>query len=79
MQVSWKTTTTGVLMILGALLTIANSLLQTGQLPDGMPLLIATIMGGVGLIKARDDDKTSEEVGAKMFAADRKRKELGKL
>lgn len=76
--ISWKTTTTGVLMILGALLTIANSLLQTGQLPDGMPIIITTIMGGVGLIKARDNDKTSEEVGATMVAAERKRQELNR-
>lgn len=76
---SWKTTTTGILMILGALLTIANSLLQTGQLPDGMPLVIATIMGGVGLIKARDDSVTSEDVGADIRSKELERERLSKL
>ncbi len=73
---SWKTTATGVLMILGALITIATTFLQSGHLPDSMPLLIGTIIGGVGLIKARDDDKTSEETGAKARESERIRKEL---
>lgn len=68
----------GVLMILGALVTIAQSFLQTGHAPDGLPLLIGTIIGGVGLTKARDDDKTSEETGAKAREAERVRQELNR-
>jgi hypothetical protein len=75
---SWKTTATGVLMILGALTTIATAFLQTGHLPESMPLLIGTIIGGAGLISARDNDKTSEETGAKVWEADRRRQELNK-
>ena len=77
-SVSWKTTITGVLMILGALITIATTFLQTGHLPADMPLLIGSIVGGLGLISARDNDKTSKEVGADVWAAERVRDELNK-
>ncbi len=74
--ISWKTTSMGVLAILGSLITIITAFVQTGNPPDNLFALIGVIMGGVGLIKARDNDKTSEETGAKVWEAERKRKEL---
>ena len=38
--------------------------LKTGGLPDFGPV-VAAVTAGVGLIAARDNDKSSEDVGAK--------------
>ena len=37
--------------------------LKTGAMPDFAPV-IAAVSAGVGLVMARDNDKTSEQVGA---------------
>ena len=65
MKGSWKTTTCGVAAILAA---VANAVVA---LTDGNPatnpewtVVLAAIMAGVGLLKARDNDRTSEDVGA---------------
>lgn len=63
---SWKTTVCGIISILSAVATlIAIPLL------DADPLTVpnwtaagAAIMAGVGLLLARDNDKTSLDVGA---------------
>ena len=63
---SWKTTASGVVAIIAALAGAAGLLLD-GK-PDTNPdytSLIAAITAGVGLIMARDNDKSSEEVSAK--------------
>jgi hypothetical protein len=63
---SWKTTSAGILAIIGGLTTIAFALKTDG--PGLTPEIITTaataILGGVGLMFARDNNKTSEEVGA---------------
>ena len=60
---SWKTTLAGVGAILGSLGALAKGI------ADGDKTLIGTsisgIVAGVGLIFARDNNKTSEDVGAK--------------
>ena len=60
---SWKTTVTGVLTIVVALATAGIAWLKSGALPDFGPVVVA-VTAGVGLIMARDNDKTSEQVGA---------------
>lgn len=60
---SWKTTAAGIAAILVAIGTAVKSL------ADGDPTtnidigsLVAAVMAGVGLICARDNDKSSEDV-----------------
>ena len=65
---SWKTTTAGIGMIVTALFTMILQPLTDGD-PATVPdynVAIAAIIAGVGLLYARDNDKTSEEVGAKV-------------
>ncbi len=64
MKTSWKTTTAGVLSIVVAVASAALVWLKTGSLPDFGPI-VAAVTAGVGLIAARDNDKSSEDVGAK--------------
>lgn len=66
MKGSWKTTVMGICSILGVLATAVKALV------DGDPsttvdyqMVVAGITAGVGLIMARDNDKSSEDVGAK--------------
>lgn len=62
---SWKTTAGGVAAILTAV-GGALTLLFDGK-PETNPdwsAVIAAVMAGVGLIFARDNDKTSEQVNA---------------
>ena len=61
---SWKTTLTGVLTIVVALATAGIAWLKSGTFPDLAPVVVA-VTAGVGLIMARDNDKTSEDAGAK--------------
>ena len=61
---SWKTTLTGVLTIAVAVGSAGLTWLKTGVFPDLAPVVVA-VTAGVGLIVARDNDKTSEQVGAK--------------
>lgn len=63
---SWKTTSTGMLMLIGAAVTLwfdRNRL--TPQIIMGAA---TTGLAGIGLILARDNDKSSEDVGAKPAA-----------
>lgn len=63
---SWRTTTAGLtailIALLGALATLVDSNPATN--PD-WPTVIAACMAGVGLIKARDNEVSSESAGAK--------------
>lgn len=63
---SWKTTLSGVLTILGALIVAGKSLLDNDPStnPDISALMLA-ITAGAGLIAARDNGVTSEQAGAK--------------
>ena len=65
-MVSWKTTVMGVCAILSAVVG-AVKLLVDGD-PATNPdwtAVIAAVAAGIGLIAARDNDKTSESAGAK--------------
>lgn len=57
--VNWKTTATGVALILAALAT-AISGLANGE-PVQWELVLAELITGVGLVAGRDGDKSTEE------------------
>lgn len=63
---SWKTTACGIIAIAVAVLSALRALW------DGDPATVAdwsvvasSVMAGIGLLAARDNGKTSEDVGAK--------------
>ena len=59
---SWKTTVAGIGAILGGLAMIFKGV-ASGE-PVDFAAALAAIMSGVGLLSARDNDKTSEAAGA---------------
>jgi hypothetical protein len=62
---SWKTTSAGIAAVLGGLVTLYFSY-KAGTLNEGsITAAVTAILGGLGLIFARDNDKSSEDVGAK--------------
>lgn len=63
---SWKTTLNGVLLILIAVATAAKALVDgdPSTNPD-YATVMAAILGGIGLIAARDNKVTSEQAGAR--------------
>ena len=60
---SWKTTCAGLAAILTALANILQSI-ATGTSCD-YQMAITGMLAGFGLLFARDNNKTSEDVGAK--------------
>jgi anti-sigma-K factor RskA len=62
---SWKTTLAGIAAIVAALATAVSA--QFDNDPATVPdwtMVIGMITAGVGLVLARDNNKTSEQVGA---------------
>lgn len=62
-QTSWKSTVTGIVTVLFGLGPLIWNLVHHIE-PNWLACL-GTITGGVGLIFARDNDKSSEDVGLK--------------
>ena len=65
---SWKTSASGISAIVIAVFTLIVQPLTDND-PATIPdynVAITAILAGVGLITARDNDKTSEEIGAKV-------------
>jgi len=60
---SWKTTVSGVLMIIMAVAGAVQAALAGTDV--SVTALLAAISAGVGLIAARDNGVTSEQAGAK--------------
>ena len=62
---SWKTTAAGISAIVAAVAGAAKLMLDAD--PNTNPdwtAIIAAVTAGVGLIAARDNDKSSEDVGS---------------
>jgi len=64
---SWKTTVLGISSAVAALITFAVVPLLDGDPATSvnLGLLIPSILAAFGIYVARDDDKSSEDVGAK--------------
>lgn len=60
---SWKTSALGFIAIAAAILGVLSKVLS-GQ-PVNLEVVIPEIVAAIGLLAARDNDKTSEDVGAK--------------
>jgi hypothetical protein len=58
---SWKTTSAGLTLIAGA---VVHLWFSRSRLDEGSIMLaLGGLFGGIGLLVARDNDKTSEQVG----------------
>jgi uncharacterized membrane protein YhiD involved in acid resistance len=63
---NWKTTGAGVAAILVAVSAALTALSDNDPATNiDFALLVSSVIAGVGLICARDGDKTSESIGAK--------------
>ncbi len=60
---SWKTTSAGILTIIGALVSLWFE--RHFLTPEIVMAAATAVLTGIGLILARDNDKTSEDAGAK--------------
>ena len=60
---SWKTSSAGILMIIGGLVHIGFSIKNKTFTEQDLMAQITLIIGGIGLFFARDNDKTSADVG----------------
>lgn len=63
---SWKTTVAGIAAILAAISTAVAA--QFDADPNTVPnwgVVVTAVCAGAGLLAARDNDKSSEQVGAK--------------
>lgn len=60
---SWKTTSGGIAQILGAVCNIFNKYKTVGLLTID-PVDMALLLGGLGMIFARDNNVSSEAAGA---------------
>lgn len=61
---SWKTTLSGVAVILGAL-SVAIKAALAGDYGAAITSIVTGVPAGVGLIAARDNNVSSEQAGAK--------------
>lgn len=61
---SWKTTSAGIAMIAGAAIHIGFAIHSKTVTEADLTATVPVLLGGVGLLMARDNNKTSEDVGA---------------
>ncbi len=62
---SWKTTTAGILAVVGGIVRFYFAV-KAGQVTEeAITTSLTAILSGIGLIVARDNDKSSEDVGTK--------------
>ena len=63
---SWKTTAAGIAALIAAIaLAVAHQFDSDPTTAADWSAVIAALTAGVGLVLARDNDRTSEEAGAK--------------
>ena len=60
---SWKTTSLGLAAILGVLVHLGFALKNDTLTEADLTLQIPILLGGLGLIFSRDNNKTSKELG----------------
>lgn len=63
-QGSWKTTSAGLLAIAGGLVRMAFAIKSGNVTEEAVMTTITTIVTGIGLLVARDNNVTSEQAGA---------------
>ena len=61
---NWKTTSSGILAIIGSITTLVFTWQKKQLSPEVVTGAAGGIVSGLGLIFARDFDKTSEQSGA---------------
>lgn len=61
---SWKTSAAGFGAIVSALGLLLSQLGEGKDLATAILAAVPAILGGIGLLTARDNDKSSEDVGA---------------
>ncbi len=61
--VNWKTTSAGVLAIIGGLVRVSFMIAQQGVSEEGVMTTITAMVTGVGLLFARDVNVTSADLG----------------
>lgn len=64
LQGSWKTTSLGILAIVGGLTRLYFAYKVGGFTEEAIMTAATGVLSGVGLLFARDNDKSSEDVGA---------------
>lgn len=62
---SWKTTSAGLAMILGSLIHIGFAIKNKTVTEAELTTAITVILGGIGLMVARDANTSSEDEGLK--------------
>ena len=60
---STKTTIAGVAMLLGGLALVSEMVASKDYSPEKIGAALTAIAGGIGLITAKDGDKTSKDLG----------------
>lgn len=58
---SWKTTSAGVAAIAGAVITLTFAIRDKNVSPEMCTAIVTQVLTGVGLLFARDFDKSSED------------------
>lgn len=61
---SWKTTSTGLLAIAGGIVRLVFAIKAGSLTEEAVMTVLTTIITGVGLLAARDNNVSSEDVGA---------------
>ena len=80
-RTSWKTASAGIVTAIVAIISFVSSWIETGNQPN-LAITMATVsavVSAVGLYFARDNDKTSREVGATAEAMERDKAALSDL
>ena len=60
--ISWKTTSAGILTIIGGIVTLVYALKAGNVQPEAITTAAAAILGGIGLIAAKDGNVTGGNI-----------------